>query len=285
MDFDVALCRLTFDNEIRDFERTIYMKIVSKYITLLFWTGLTLFIFVHPSRASIPDAFKKMYVWKTEGIVLYASPSFDAEPIGQIAYGTCLTVENTLAVETMEIPIYTFNEEDWISDEYLKEYHLPSDWLHIKHNGLSGYVLDTYLSVLPPPDSAHHAGFFVEDYVKSLATVIDQKSEDKTEEFCARDSFSLENGIQFTHTDFGPCEQCGHIQLQLYLPSVGKKEATMIAFHFFSLYGLFTGENNTLLKEKEGTLALEGYMEYGQLFTMRIIEHENGVLLIEDTYL
>lgn len=237
------------------------------------------------SRASLPDPIKKMHVWKTEGIVLYASPSFDAEPIDQIAYGESLTVEKALEGETVDVLMYKHNDADWISDEYLKEYRLPSNWLQVKHNGLSGYVIDTHLSALSPPDRAHYAGFIVADYVKSLSAVTNQKSEDKTEEFCARNTLHLENGIQFTHTDFGPCEQCGHIQLQLYLPSISKKEAAMIAFHFFSLYGLFSGENTVLLKKNGETVALEGVMEYGQSFFMRIVEQENGVLLIEDAYM
>lgn len=257
-------------------------------LRLSIFLGLAcLFVSAFPlsSRAYTSEANKKKHVWKTEGIVLYASPSFDAEPISQIAYGESLTIERTLEDEAVEAIIYQHREEDSISDEYLKEYRLPSSWLQVKHNGLSGYVIDTYLSALFPPLDARYVGFIVEDYVKSLSTITFQQYEDQTAEFCARNTWYLENGIQFTNIDFGPCEQCGHMQLQLYLPSIDKKEATMIAFQFFNLYGLFSADNTTLVKKDGKAVELEGFTEYGQAFVMRIIEQGDGVLLIEDAYM
>jgi len=241
----------------------------------------TIAIYTPQLKDSIPDK----YSWHPDGLVVYAAPSLTADSIDCVGYGELILVEELLDGETVNTTLYQRDEDKWISDEYLKRYQHASHWLRVKHGGRSGYVLDTYLAPIPPPDTSHKSGLVWEEYLKSLSVVTFEESEGQTEDFCARNTFYFANGIKYTHTDFGPCEQCGHAQTQLYVPLIGKAEAMMMGLHFFRYYGLFSGANSVLLKREGEAVALEGYMESGQALVISFTELRDGVCLIEDNYL
>ncbi|MBK1440010.1 hypothetical protein JHJ32_08440 [Parapedobacter sp. ISTM3] len=229
---------------------------------------------------SIPDK----YSWHPDGLIIYAAPSLTADSINRAGYGEFILVEELLDGETVNVALYQHDEDKWISDEYLKLYQHASHWLRIKHGGRSGFILDTYLAPIPPLDTSHKSGLVWEEYLKSLSVVTFEKCEGQTEDFCARNTLHFENGIVYTYTDFGPCEQCGHVQTQLYVPLIGKAEAMMMGLHFFRCYGLFSGANSVLLKREGEGVALEGYMESGQTLVISFTELRDGVCLIEDNY-
>lgn len=229
---------------------------------------------------SIPDK----YSWHPDGLIIYAAPSLTADSINRAGYGEFILVEELWDGETVDVTRYQHDEDKWISDEYLKLYQHASHWLRVKHGGRPGFILDTYLAPIPPPDTSHASGLIWEEYLKSLSMVTFEESEGQTEDFCARNTLHFANGIIYTFTDFGPCEQCGHVQKQLYLPLTSKAEAMMMGLHFFRYYGLFSGANRVLLKREGEAVALEGYMESGQMLVISFTELQNGVCLIEDNY-
>lgn len=256
--------------------------------TIIFWAWLCLFVAVYlptDTHAGIPHPTKSMYVWQEKGIAVYAGPSLKADSVGRFGYGEMIDIVEMLESKEVDVTMYKHHGQHWVSDGYLSEYRQSSNWAKVRIEGRYGYVLDTYLAVVPPPDPAPDAGFMLEDYLKSLSPVVFEKSEGETEEFCARTMLHFENGIRYTYTDFGPCEQCGHGQQVLYLPLSSKQEATMMALHFFRRYGLFSGENTVLFRKNGNDWEIEGMMEYGQVFNIRIDEQESGVLLIEDMYM
>ncbi|WP_169719471.1 hypothetical protein [Olivibacter sitiensis] len=256
--------------------------------TIIFFGWLYLFVAVHlpaNTHAGIPHPTKNMYVWQEEGIAVYAEPSLATDSVARFGYGEVIEIVEMLEGKNVGVTMYKHNEQHWISDEYLPEYRQSSNWAKVRMKGQYGYVLNTYLAIIPPPDLAHGAGFMLEDYLKSLSPVVFERSEGQTEEFCAKTELNFENGIRYTYIDFGPCEQCGHAQQVLYLPLSSKHEVTMMALHFFRRYGLFGGENTVLIRKSGNDFEMEGIMEYGQVFNIRINEHESGVLLIEDMYL
>lgn len=228
---------------------------------------------------------KTMYLWNTEGSTLYASPFDDADTVGRLHYGESVEIVEILEGEPVQVTIYKQQNGPQHSAEYLKDYQLSSNWVKVQYDNQSGYILDTYLSSIPPPDDSHDMGFIIENYLKSLSLIISEKKEEKTKEFCARNTLHFDNEVRYTYTDFGPCEQCGHAQNEIYFPTVSKNKGIIMALHFFRLGGLFSEGNEVVLKETTNSLEIEGYYEYGQTQVMQIIEQEHGVLLIEDFYM
>ena len=234
---------------------------------------------------SAPDSVRTTYVWHTEGIPLYPSPSQLTHPVGQLTYGEEVTITGIAGGEAAGAKIYAHAQIDEMPDGYVKEYVLPAHWVKVEHEGTTRYVPDTYLSGFRAPVHTGDGTFILQDYLQWLSAVTAEAHEGQTGAFCSRSILHFENGITYTFTDFGPCEQCGHGQQQLYLPTATKTEALMMALHFFECYGLFSTGNTVLIKQNSEGVELEGVMEYGQTVMMRIEQQENGVLLIEDMYL
>ena len=266
-------------------ESSYFGTIQTVFRTLSLWCFFALLHTPAISEAATLNLVKKMYLWNTEGCTLYASPLDDADTVGRLHYGKSVEIVEILEGEPVQVTIYKQQNGSQHSAEYLKDYQLSSNWVKVQYDNQSGYILDTYLSSIPPPDRSHDMGFIMENYLKILSSVTLEEKEEQTDDFCARNTLHFENGIQYTYTDFGPCEQCGHGQQQIYFPLTNKKEGIIMALHFFRLGGLFSEGNEVVLKKTKDRLEIEGYFEYGQMQLMHIVEQEHGILLIEDFYM
>lgn len=225
------------------------------------------------------------HVWHTEGITLYDAPSRSADSVGTVAFGDQVVIIAVLDNATAEVVIHANVGEDFASEGYDTTYTLRSTWVKVANDGHMRYALTTYLTDLPPPEDAYQTGFILDDYLKRVAEIVDEQHTEQTDEFCSRSVLRFANGMHYTFTDFGPCEQCGYTQTQLYLPGATWEEGFMMALHFFSQHGLHVDGNSIVFPhdEEEGTMV--GMAAYGAVFTMRIIPQEQGIMLVEDLYL
>lgn len=246
---------------------------------------LFLVVLVTKTYAFASDPINKMYVWNVEGCMLYTSPSFETPSVGIIRHGESVNILDRVKGKPIEVTIYTQGNGSQHAKAYLKDYRISSSWIKLVHNGQMVYMLDTYFSAIPPPDSSHDMGFIIVDYLKSLSSVTLENNEGQTTAFCEKNTIHFANGVHYTRTDFGPCEQCGHVQQQIYLPTTRKKEGIIMALHFFRLQGLFLKGNQVILKKTEGNIEMEGLFEYGQMCVMHIEKQGGGILLIEDFYM
>ncbi len=245
---------------------------------------LALFHIPTECDAATSNSIDRKYVWNTNGSTLYSSPSSKADSVGHVNYGESISILEVIEGGSVEVPIYKAKKAIQDPGE-LRDYQLSSNWVKVHYDNQSGYILDTYLSSIPPPDSSHDMGFIMEDYLNSLSPIILEKNKEQTDEFCARNTLHFDNDIQYTYTDFGPCEQCGHARNEIYFPAANKKEGIIMALHFISPNGLLSEEDEVLLKKKGTGLEIGKYSEYGQIYILRINPQENGILLVGDFYM
>lgn len=152
------------------------------------------------------DKTEKRFIWKIKGIDAYASPDLNSTPMDILAYGDEVDVLETLPDKTEEISLrHSFEHQ---VDGY-RHVHTPK-WLKIDYENRVLYVLDTYLLEIEPPSDDSTAAFVFEHYMENLSPIVSSNQQGKTPEFCERQTFQYENGMRYTMTDFGPCEQCGH---------------------------------------------------------------------------
>lgn len=264
--------------EIRDFEcmsrpvsllKIIAMKYVQT-ITYLVAACLVL-IGIFPAvgwcAPQSTDEDNLRYVWSVDGITIYQQPDVAADSVGYVGYGETVTVGEAVKAGPVD-------EEN---------YPWRSKWVQVDYNGTTGFMLDAFLSGYPAPDRAG-LPMFLDEYLGSLSPVVSGQDEGQTDEFCAKRTRHFENGIFYESTDFGPCEQCGHIRESIFFPSATKEEVLMMAVYFeFQYEGmqpeLLRAEGNT-----DGTQWVVAY-EYGQIKDIQLQEQEEGVLLIKDIML
>ena len=207
------------------------------------------------------------YTWSADGITIYRQPGFTADSIGHVGYGEAVYVGGAVK----DGPV---NQED---------YPWSSKWVQVEYNGATGFVLDAFLSGYPAPDRGG-LPILLEEYVGSLSPVVSQQDEGQTDAFCAKRTRHFENGVFYESTDFGPCEQCGHIRESIFFPSATKEEVLMMAVYFEFQYEDMQPE---LLPEEgnaDGTQWVATY-EYGQIVDIQLQEQEGGVLLIKGVML
>ena len=214
-----------------------------------------------------PENGNLRYAWSEGGITIYQQPDFTADSIGYIGYGEAVNVGEAVKGGPVD-------HED---------YPWSSKWVQVEYNGVNGFMLDAFLSGYPAPDRAE-LPILLEEYVGSLSPVVSAQDEGQTDEFCAKRTRHFENGIFYESTDFGPCEQCGHIRESIFFPSATKEEVLMMVVYFEFQYEnmqpeLLLAEGNT-----DGTQWLVAY-GYGQIVDIQLQEQEGGVLLIKDIVL
>lgn len=179
------------------------------------------------------------YIWNRTGVAVYTTPSSPAS-FDTLSYGMEVKIIEVLP-DVADKPLFTY-----LSDTVSKAYTHLSKWMLIEFGGgQKGYVTDTYLLAYPPNRSV-----MMTDYFGQLSAIVDERDEDKTDQFCSRNSYTYENGIRYIFTDFGPCESCGHGVAEISLPGWALQQAFVFITNF-----------DAELWDMDGT-PIESYLEY-----------------------
>ena len=207
------------------------------------------------------------HAWSVDGITIYQQPDVTADSVGYVGYGETVTVGEAVK----EGPV---DEENYL---------WRSKWVQVDYNGTTGFMLDAFLSGYPAPDRAG-LPMFLDEYLGSLSPVVSGQDEGQTDEFCAKRTRHFENGIFYESTDFGSCEQCGHIRESIFFPSATMEEVLMMAVYFQFQYEDMQPELLPAEGSTDGTQWVVAY-EYGQIVDVQLQEQKEGVLLIKDIVL
>jgi len=272
------ICLIVRKVEVMRFRFDIFRIVVS-------WGGFIGMVFPIYSQTILKDSAQKAYMWNIEGAMLYEAPSITANSAGIVPFGESVAIMDLSNTEPEEIVIYRYGIQKDLSEDYVKTYSISSNWVKIEYNDKSLYLLDTYLSRIPPPDSSMNLGFIMSDYLGAVSPLSYEKKEGRSDEFCAQTSLIFENKISYTGTDFGPCEQCGHFRERVFLPLVTYSEAVVMALFFLNVQGFFSEGNEVLLKRGKNDIVIEAYMEFGQECIVDIKEETEGSVLVMDYYM
>lgn len=272
-------CIMVLWKQVRTHRVRLYLPLALGCLHVLF------FSYVQGSELPNLAADKPLYVWEREGIPLYETPSTEAIPLGRLEFGECVWPLGESEQTAVDATLYCRDLETYYVDDYLSEWTHPAKWLKVATATQKGYVLDTYLLPLRPPEVDPNKAFLPEEYLESLSPMINKVDSGMTEKFCSQTAVEYENGIEYVLTDFGPCEQCGHMQSTIRIPGLGLRGGVVLVTEFFRHYGMFSSEFIVLVKDDEEGLVMEGIGEHGHTYIVRIEANRDGLLLIEDLYL
>ena len=231
---------------------------------------------------SIDD--KKSYLWNIDGGTLYQQPHLSAQIVATISYGDALQILEILPNHSVDVKVFANEDENLTTNEYLDEIVLKANWLKVTNGVEIGYMPDAFLVPLPPPEFSEDSQFINLDYLRSLSEVVARKAEKQNDAFCDRLSLEFANKMRYTYTDFGPCEQCGHSQENIFFPKLNETNGLIIALTFFRLQEFDMNKNVNLKREMAGW-EIEGSLEYGQIQQMRISVQASGLLISIDYYM
>lgn len=127
----------------------------------------------------------------------------------------------------------------------------------------------------PWPSTDEH--YLLHEYFAQIAHIKKHIYTGKTEEFCSAEYYEYENGIRYSFTDFGPCEQCGHGVNEIFIPNFTIRQGFIFMLSFYrdrTTREIYLETAN----DKEICLLWEHS-------TIKIIPHENGILIVEDIML
>lgn|SRR5690554_114002 len=235
------------------------------------------------SHANFTDE-KKSYLWNIDGGVLYQKPYLNATVVGTISYGDALLVLEALPNHSVEVTVFSTENKNLPTNEYLHEYLLNSQWLKVSNGVDIGYIPDTFLIPLPPPNFSDDLHFNTIDYLRNLSKIGTEHAEKQNNLFCERLRLEFENNMQYSYTDFGPCEQCGHSQEKIIFPKLNGTDGLIMALTFFRLQA-FDLNKNVYLKGETTGWQIEGYLDYGQHQLIIISNQELGLLMKINYYM
>src|SRR5690554_489069 len=225
---------------------------------------------------------KKSYLWNIDGGALYQQPHLSAQIVATISYGYALQILEILPNHSVDVKV--FAKQDNTTNEYLDEFVLNANWLKVTNGVEIGYMPDAFLVPLPPPEFSEDSQFINLDYLRSLSEVVARKAEKQNDAFCDKLSLEFANKMRYTYTDFGPCEQCGHSQENMFFPKLNETNGLIIGLAFFRLQE-FDMDKNVNLKREMAGWEIEGSLEYGQIQQMRISGQASGLMISIDYYM
>lgn len=219
------------------------------------------------------------YIWNRKGVPVYNEPSAETA-LDTLSYGTEVNIIE-VRPEMVAHPLFTYP-----SDTATKVYKSPSKWMLIEFgNRQRGYITDTYLLEYPPNTSGG-----MTDYFSQLSTIVEERNEGKTEQFCSRSSYTYKNGIRYTYTDLGPCEACGHGVTEISLPGWTLRHAFVFITNFDTELWDMDGKSIESYLELVGAIEVKesypGQLQWEHIYDLvTLTETEDGVEVQIDTVL
>ncbi|MDQ3536161.1 MAG: hypothetical protein M3421_11105 [Bacteroidota bacterium] len=188
------------------------IKMFHKTTVLLFLLCLVSITILKAEKPS------KRYIWSKSGILVYASSSHQGKAIDTLAYGFVIeNFEQLSKLEKTDLIFIPRHEED--NPEINQSYAHQSEWYRIGYPGGKGYIKNTYLMPIPPP-LVYDSYVSISEYLGQFANVVSEEHHLHTEEFCSHDKYAFSTGAYHFFTDLGPCESCGQIITETYLPGL-----------------------------------------------------------------
>lgn len=255
----------------------------------LIMTAITLLLIMPPTLTamSYTNSDKKEavnvshFIWKIDGIDAYASPTLDNDPVDRLSYGDDVDILDILHDKTEEVRLqHAYNHQ--VDGE--QHTHLAK-WVKVSYLEDIFYVLDTYLIAVEPPVEDEAVAFVFEHYLEDLSPVLSSDHQGKTIEFCERKTFEYANGVRYTMTDFGPCEQCGHAQAIVYFPHLDLREGLVMAILFVDFFARYEESAPHILHQIDPIPLIEVQMEFGMISKFEINIPPQGVEIIVDMYM
>ena len=233
-----------------------------------------LFGFYLPSLAQMPlkPSASVQYLW-AEVQPIYAQAQADAQVLGSIFYGDSLQIFQAYTETKQQVSLFPEALEQASAPLSVAAY-----WFKIAYQGQDAYVLSSYLAPFPPPSTKDMYLSFT-DFLQKIAPIKSSKEIGNTPAFCSRIQQEHAYGIEYTFTNFGPCETCGQYQIQWYIPKLSPETAWMLNLYFYKQ------SQGSTLQFQEASSQLEQYFEYGPVQSLKIIKQQAGILITEDTYL
>lgn len=136
-------------------------------------------------------------------------------------------------------------------------------------------ALDMDISKFPVPQPAPANHYLPQDYFSQISPVKKHTYTGKTNEFCSREQYEYENGIRYSFTDYGPCEQYGHGVTEIFIPNFDQTQAVML---------ILSGYQNPreILLEQASDKEIRFLWGFS---TLKIIPRENGISIVDDVML
>lgn len=128
---------------------------------------------------------------------------------------------------------------------------------------------------VPWPSTDGH--YLLHEYFAQIANIKKHTYTGKTDEFCSADYYEYENGIRYSFTDYGPCEQCGHGVNEMFIPNFTIHQAFIFILSFYK-----DRTPREIYLETANDKEINLLWEYSAI---KIIPHENGISIVEDIML
>ncbi|MGS2760966.1 hypothetical protein [Sinomicrobium sp. M5D2P9] len=208
-------------------------------------------------------------VWNKAGILVYNAIGPDRRIIDTVPYGMGpVTILEDLAAGE-ERTLLRFESESG-----LKSYTHWANWVKISYGSKVGYVQDSYLVDLP---EILDDRYLLHNYFARISDIRNHTYTGKTDDFCSAELYEYQNGIRYSFTDYGPCEQCGHSVKEIFIPELNVHQGFIFMLDYYD-----RNSPPEIHLEKADDSEIHLFWEYSEI---RIIPQGNGILIVEDLML